>query len=82
MGRAEEYLRNAEAAQDWANKSTNREDRERWLGLARAWLELFRSMARPEAPRSSGAPSSKQPVNRGRPKPDWPKSDRPERRGR
>jgi hypothetical protein len=72
VGHPEEYLRNAEAAQDWANKSTNLEDRERWLGLARSWLELFRSMTPSKANELSDTPSTKQVRKRKRPNPGQP----------
>ena len=42
MGRADDYLRNAKDAQDWADRASTQQDREGWLKIARGWVSLVR----------------------------------------
>jgi hypothetical protein len=42
MNKEDEYRRNADEAQQWADKSSSDLDRAAWLRIAEGWLHLIR----------------------------------------
>jgi hypothetical protein len=57
----DQYRRNAEEAQKWADRSTNDEDKARWLKLVEGWLGLTR--VRPQSLQQTSAEQFDQAVD-------------------